>query len=58
MACYRDSFTFFLLFTDVQHMGDKAGYTLELYSVTQVQQFSTAISEAPDDDHDHVVRNM
>jgi hypothetical protein len=29
---------------------------VELYSVTAVQQFSTAISEAPEDDH--IVRNM
>jgi hypothetical protein len=28
----------------------KQGYTLELYSMTEVQQFSTAIFEAPDDD--------
>jgi hypothetical protein len=34
----------------------KRGYTLELYSLTEVQQFSKAIFEAPDDDH--IVRNM
>jgi hypothetical protein len=28
----------------------KRRYTLELYSVMEVQQFSTAIFEAPDDD--------
>jgi hypothetical protein len=27
------------------------GYTLELYSMTEIQQFSTAIFEVPDDDH-------
>jgi hypothetical protein len=27
----------------------KRGYTLKLYSLTEVQQFSTAIFEAPDD---------
>jgi hypothetical protein len=37
-------------------MGAKAWCTLELYSVAEVHQFSTAISEAPDDDH--TVRNM
>jgi hypothetical protein len=34
----------------------KRGYTSELYSLTEVQQFRTAILEAPDDDH--VGRNM
>jgi hypothetical protein len=29
----------------------KQGYTLESYSMMEVQQFSTAILEAPDDGH-------
>jgi hypothetical protein len=29
----------------------KQGYALELYSLTKLQQFSTAIFEEPDDDH-------
>jgi hypothetical protein len=29
----------------------KQSYTSELYSLTEVQRFSTAIFEAPDDDH-------
>jgi hypothetical protein len=29
----------------------KRGHILELHSLTEVQQFSTAIFEAPDDDH-------
>jgi hypothetical protein len=34
----------------------KRGYTLELYSLTEVQQFSTSILKAPDDDH--ISRNI
>jgi hypothetical protein len=31
--------------------GHNRGYTLKLYPLDGVQQFSTAIFEAPDDDH-------
>jgi hypothetical protein len=37
-------------------MAHKRGYALELYSLTEVQQFLTAIFEVSDDDH--IGRNM